>query len=97
MSTDALAINLDAPCWLFQGALFNSGYGALYLSSTRKTVRVHRYMWEQLRGPIPKGMTLDHLCKVRHCLNPQHMEIVTAGENSLRGDGPPAQNARKTH
>ena len=57
----------------------------------------HRIGYEQLVGPIPKGLELDHLCRVRHCVNPDHLEPVTHKENTLRGSCPAAVNARKTH
>ena len=57
----------------------------------------HRIAYEIMYGPIPQGMTLDHLCRVRHCVNPDHLEVVTRGENVLRGEGITAQNVRKTH
>ena len=63
----------------------------------RKLVLAHRFAYELLRGPIPEGMTIDHLCRTRSCVNPEHFEVVTRGENVLRGVGPPAMNARKTH
>jgi hypothetical protein len=49
------------------------------------------------RGPIPLGKEPDHLCRVRRCCNPDHMELVTSRENVLRGVSPAANNARKTH
>lgn len=57
----------------------------------------HRISYEMLIGPIPSGLQLDHLCRVRHCVNPQHLEPVTNRVNSLRGISLPAQNHRKTH
>ena len=48
-------------------------------------------------GPIPKGLTVDHTCRNRRCVNPNHMEIVTQKENNARGNSPSAINARKTH
>ncbi|WP_353848602.1 HNH endonuclease signature motif containing protein [Cellulomonas sp.] len=53
--------------------------------------------WEQENGPIPPGMQLDHLCRVRECVNPLHLELVTQRENILRGESPAAHHARKTH
>ena len=52
--------------------------------------------YELLVGPIPEYLTLDHLCRVRNCVNPAHLEPVTSAENILRGMSSPAQNARKT-
>lgn len=82
--TDALAINLDAPCWLWQGGTSSKGYG--WLGHLR--VYAHRYMWTVMRGPIPKvpkRMELDHLCRNPRCVNPQHLEVVTHQENMRRG------------
>lgn len=53
--------------------------------------------FEMMRGGIPEGLTLDHLCRVRRCVNPSHLEPVTNRENILRGNGATAINARKTH
>jgi hypothetical protein len=79
-------------CWLWRGAFNTGGYGVLKMD---KRMRIaHRVSWELLVGPIPDGLTIDHLCKVRACINPAHLEPVTSGENALRGDGPCAQNAR---
>jgi len=63
----------------------------------RRYVRAHRYSYEAFVGPIPEGLTLDHLCRVRNCVNPEHLEPVSLKENLLRGDSSPAHNARKTH
>lgn len=57
----------------------------------------HRRIYEMLRGPVPDDLTLDHLCRVRHCVNPAHLEPVSNRENVLRGVGPTAENARRTH
>lgn len=63
----------------------------------RGTFYVHRVAWETLRGPIPDGMQLDHLCRQRACWNPDHLEPVSPRENVLRGVGITAMNAKKTH
>lgn len=60
-------------------------------------VFVHRLAWELWRGPIPVGLTIDHLCRNPACANPRHLEPVTVRENTLRGDTIPARNAAKTH
>jgi hypothetical protein len=80
----------DHECWEWLG-LKNRGYG-LY-----SRYRAHRYAYEQLVGPIPDGLTLDHLCRNPGCVNPAHLEPCTAVENAMRGNSPPAANARKTH
>ena len=83
-------------CWLWTAALNDAGYGKY---SIRRSTwrRAHRVAYLGLVGPIPDGLTLDHLCRVRRCVNPSHLEPVTAGENVLRGVGLSAQNNRKTH
>jgi hypothetical protein len=55
----------------------------------------HRAAYEEAYGPIPDGLVIDHLCRVRWCCNPEHLEAVTNRENILRGESPPARNARK--
>lgn len=62
-----------------------------------ETVHRHRLAYMTFVGPIPKGLTLDHLCRNRNCINPKHLEAVTEKENILRGTSPSAINARKTH
>ena len=69
-------------CWLWMGAKLPVGYGRF--SGAEYS---HRKAWELLRGPIPAGLTVDHLCKVKSCCNPDHMEIVSRGENAIRGGG----------
>ncbi len=60
-------------------------------------MRAHRFAYELLVGPIPDGLVIDHLCRVRHCVNPAHMEPVTRWENTLRGGSFSAVAARQTH
>lgn len=59
-------------------------------------VNVHRVAYESLRGPIPKGLTIDHLCRNTICINPDHLEAVALTENIRRGFSPTAINRRKT-
>jgi hypothetical protein len=82
-------------CWEWQGQTNHLGYGVIWDGA--KMEKVHRITYRVLKSPIPKGKQLDHLCRVRHCVNPDHLEAVTRRENILRGDGPTAVNARKTH
>jgi hypothetical protein len=87
-------------CWLWAGATMWNGYGQatpLRSDPPGTTTLVHRRAYEILVGPIPDGMTLDHLCRVRECVNPDHMEPVTMRDNMLRGRSPAAYHARATH
>lgn len=86
-------VDASGDCWEWTGPLDEAGYGRFWTGE--KLVSAHRTVWELLVGPI--GDTLDHLCRVRHCVNPDHLEPVAQGVNTLRGYGPTAQNARKTH
>lgn len=86
-------------CWLWIGGKNHYGYGSF---QTRRgdgwfAAQAHRVAYEALVGPIPDGLTIDHLCRNRACVNPAHMEPVTRGENVLRGESAAATHARKTH
>lgn len=83
-------------CFIFTGGKTSSGYGAVVLDSKKQKL-VHRAMYELVVGKIPDGLTLDHLCRVRACCNPDHLEPVTMLENLRRGEGLVGINFRKTH
>lgn len=85
----------DSGCWLWQGFLNQYGYGRAKWRG--RNWLVHRLVYELMERPIPAGLTIDHLCRVRNCLNPGHMEPVTSRENTLRGDTVPARHLAKTH
>lgn len=87
-------VNKTDSCWLWLGAKQSRGYG--HFSLDGKTTLAHRYSWEQVNGPIPQGLVIDHLCRVRSCVNPEHLRIVTQSENSRVGISPPAINGRKS-
>lgn len=72
-------------CWLWQGATAKDGYGRFWLRG--HLVLSHRLAYELLVGPIPEGLTIDHLCRTRSCGNPLHLEPVTNKENIMRGEG----------
>jgi len=84
-------------CWLWVGALLRSGgYGAVRWNGG--AARAHRVAYEELVGRIPEELELDHLCRVRCCVNPEHLEPVTHAVNLLRGVGTAIQIKRnKTH
>ncbi len=85
-------INKTDSCWLWRGAISRGGYGK---ATSHKDA--HRFVYETLIGSIPEGLEIDHLCRIRHCVNPSHMEPVTRRINVLRGKSPPAQQAKQTH
>ena len=85
---------VESGCWEWQGHL-NRGYGRL--RGDKKDILAHRYAYQLIKGSIPEDLTLDHLCRNRSCVNPDHLEIVTMRENILRGDSFSAKHARKTH
>ncbi len=75
----------NSGCWLWDGAVYASGYGAFKASNPRRQMRAHRASYELFCGPIPAGKVLDHLCRVKSCVNPRHLEAVTSLENTRRG------------
>ncbi len=82
-------------CWVWTGAHQSGGYG-VFGASTGKATLAHRYAYEALRVDIPVGLHLDHLCRVRSCVNPWHLEPVTSRVNTLRGGSPTASNAARS-
>ena len=80
-------------CWLWIGAKYKSGYGEFHLN--RRTQRAHRIAYELLVGPIPEGLTIDHLCRVVACVNPAHLEPVTLLENLKRTTKPFCKNGHE--
>lgn len=69
-------------CWLWTKLLDGDGYASFCINRRNRTG--HKVMWEMTRGPVPEGMELDHTCRVRHCVNPQHLELVTHQVNVRR-------------
>ncbi len=91
------------PCWLWTGGLTGADYGIFSCEPLKANGRLtskgsHCYAYELLAGPIPKGLLLDHLCRVTICVNPHHLETVTIQENFRRGaPSVSAINRAKTH
>ncbi len=83
---------LGTACWLWAAGLGAGGYGKTTLR--HKTLLAHRVAYELERGPIPPGLMLDHLCRVRRCVRPDHLEPVTARENTARSETPGAAMIR---
>ncbi len=88
-------------CWEWTKSLDSNGYGRTDSPRLRQQLRVgysaHRIAYSLIIGPIPSGMTLDHLCRNIICVNPMHLEPVSNSVNVLRGNGWGAVNKRKTH
>lgn len=85
-------------CWLWNGTTDRGGYGKAWFDG--RMVQAHRAMFQVVAGEIPVGLHLDHLCRVRRCVNPEHLEAVTVGENTRRSTAPGVagqHNAVKTH
>lgn len=70
-------------CLLWTAGKAGKGYGYFWHEGRMK--RAHKVLWEHENGPVPDGFDLDHLCRVRHCVNPDHLEPVTRSENNKRG------------
>jgi hypothetical protein len=87
---------LKTRCVEWGGTINGSGYGVVKVN--KKQFYVHRLIYSAVHGKIPgrsSGLCLDHLCENRACVNPNHLEMVSLGENVLRGGGIAAVNARK--
>lgn len=83
---DALGTHRGAECVLWPGYVTQYGYGAVHLrKGPGGAVLVHRVAWERANGPIPDDLVIDHKCSVRSCVNVDHLQLVTAGENTILG------------
>lgn len=84
-------------CWLWKGAVTGDGYATI--SKDNKTRYVHRMAYEHFVAPIDAGLVVDHLCRVRNCVNPEHLEAVTNKENLRRGATAtqPATHCKRGH
>lgn len=82
-------------CWNWKAGFNSNGYGEFW--NGFRSMPAHRYSFETFRGRVDDGLVLDHLCKNKNCVNPNHLEAVTTKENNIRGDGFAGVNSRKTH
>lgn len=91
------AVKFTDDCWHWTQATVD-GYGRFPFvkDGRRRSMGAHRWAWEYVNGPAPEGLTPDHLCRNRACVNPWHIEWVTQGENVRRGRLGEVQRARQT-
>jgi len=88
-------VDKSGDCWLWTGYTDHLGYARFWTGA--KQSLVHRFSYELAYGEIPKGLVLDHLCRMPSCVRLSHLEVVTQRINLLRGTGFAATNAVKTH
>jgi len=104
--SDGTVIEGPGGCWLWTGHLNDGGYAQTAMSAkavgdytpgARYRCTVHRWTYELHIATIPAGLDLDHLCRVRHCVNPWHLEPVTRSVNLKRAVGIGSQWSKRTH
>ena len=78
-------LGYPTPCWIRRGFVTTAGYSRVRIAG--RDMLAHRAMYEQIVGPIPEGLELDHLCRQTRCINPDHLEPVTRAKNLQRGAG----------
>ena len=74
---------LRAPCILWHKAIKSNGYGVIWVNG--RLEHAHRFSYELVNGPVPRGLELDHRCRNRACINPDHLEPVARAVNAQRG------------
>lgn len=82
-------------CWEWTGCILKDGYGRFFVGGSSKLA--HRISYAELVGPIAADLQIDHLCRNHKCINPDHLEVVTSRENTLRGNAPAGRQSRMTH
>ena len=88
-------VDITNSCWNWEALCNKDGYGRINSNGTM--LLAHRYIYEILENHIPIGLELDHLCRNRKCVNPNHLDIVTKKENWSRGNSQSAKQSRQTH
>src|SRR5579862_2596977 len=84
---DHYTVDPETGCWNWNGTLNRKGYGQIASAIGNSGNLAHRASYVRAKGLIPAGMTTDHLCRNRRCVNPEHLELVTNTENIRRGSG----------
>jgi hypothetical protein len=82
-STEPYAVD-EAGCWIWLRSLDSAGYGKAWDERAKRLVIAHRLYYERAFGPIPDGLHIDHRCRVKRCVNPDHLEAVSVTENNRR-------------
>ena len=86
----------ESGCWQWTKCLDNQGYGRILID--HKNQKAYRAMWQFMRGTIPRGLYVDHICRNRGCVNPEHLRLVTPKQNAVENSlGVSAKNASKEH
>lgn len=88
-------VDASGDCWLWTAQVKQDGYGRFQWNERKRLA--HRVVYEMLIGPIPIDRQIDHLCRVRSCVNPDHLQITTSRQNTLRGYSVCAKHSRATH
>ncbi len=94
-----IAMDAETGCWVWTGTKTSTGYGVIHEGGVDggRRLRAHRVAYELFVGPIPEGLVLDHLCRNPLCVNPEHLEPVTIGENVRRGEPPNRTQCPRGH
>lgn len=85
-------VAVEGDCWVWTSSCRKDGYGQITFQ--QRHYAAHRLTYELMVGPIPQDKQLDHLCRIRRCVNPDHLQPVTQRENILRGASPAARHAQ---
>lgn len=88
-------VRVDGECWAWNGSMDRDGYGRFWFEGRYRLA--HRFAYWAWNGPLEEDRVIDHICRNRACVRPEHLRSVTYRENALHGDSPCAINARKTH
>jgi len=92
-----LKIDVTSNCWNWKAGKGAQGYGSLRVTDKYSTmIKAHRMSYEFFVGKIPKDKVIDHLCRNRSCVNPEHLEVVSSRENTLRGETLASKEAKQT-